>query len=64
MKSLLSKGLVQEVGRTEGPGRPILYGTTAEFLQHFGLSSLVDLPPFDQIEGEGEPEMKNGVLKD
>ena len=64
MKSLLSKGLVQEVGRTEGPGRPILYGTTAEFLQHFGLSSLVDLPPFDQIEGEGEPENKNGVLKD
>ena len=64
MKSLLGKGLVQEVGRTEGPGRPILYGTTAEFLQHFGLSSLVDLPPFDQIEGQEVPEIKNGVLKD
>ena len=65
MKSLLSKGLVQEVGRTEGPGRPILYGTTAEFLQHFGLSSLADLPPFDQGEGADElEENKNGVLKD
>jgi segregation and condensation protein B len=66
MKSLLSKGLVQEVGRTEGPGRPILYGTTAEFLQHFGLSSLADLPPFDQGEGadELEEKNKNEVLKD
>jgi segregation and condensation protein B len=45
MKSLLSKGLVQEAGRTDGPGRPILYSTTPEFLQHFGLSSIAELPP-------------------
>ena len=45
MKSLLSKGLVQESGRTDGPGRPILYSTTPEFLQHFGLSSIFELPP-------------------
>ena len=45
MKSLLSKGLVQEVGRAEGPGRPILYGTAPDFLQHFGLNSLTELPP-------------------
>jgi segregation and condensation protein B len=44
MKSLLGKMLVQEVGRTEGPGRPILYGTTPDFLQYFGLNSLMDLP--------------------
>jgi len=44
MKSLLSKGLLQEVGRSEGAGRPILYGTTADFLQHFGLGSLTELP--------------------
>jgi segregation and condensation protein B len=44
MKSLLGKGLVQEVGRTEGPGRPILYGTTPDFLQYFGINSLIDLP--------------------
>jgi segregation and condensation protein B len=45
MKSLLSKGLVQESGRTDGPGRPILYSTTPEFLQHFGLNSIIELPP-------------------
>ncbi len=47
IKSLLSKGLLQEVGRSEGPGRPILFGTTPEFLQHFGLNSLSELPPLD-----------------
>ncbi len=47
IKSLLSKGLIEEVGRTEGPGRPILYGTTSTFLQHFGLSSLNQLPPLN-----------------
>jgi segregation and condensation protein B len=45
MKSLLSKGLIQEAGRADGPGRPILYSTSPEFLQHFGLSSIVELPP-------------------
>jgi segregation and condensation protein B len=45
LKSLLSKGLIQEVGRAETVGRPIMYGTTSEFLQHFGLSSLSELPP-------------------
>ena len=53
MKSLLGKGLVQEVGRTEGPGRPILYGTAPEFLQHFGINSLADLPPLALPEREG-----------
>lgn len=47
MKSLLSKGLIQEVGRAEAPGRPILYSTTTDFLQHFGLNSLEELPPLD-----------------
>lgn len=45
LKSLLSKGLIQEVGRAERPGRPILYTTTSDFLQHFGLNSLEELPP-------------------
>jgi segregation and condensation protein B len=52
MKSLLAKGLLQEVGRAEGPGRPILYGTTPEFLQHFGLGSLGELPPLILPEPE------------
>lgn len=45
LKSLLSKGLLQEVGRAEAPGRPILYSTTPDFLQYFGLNSLEELPP-------------------
>ena len=62
MKSLLSKGLIQEVGRAEGPGRPILYGTTAAFLQHFGLNSLDALPAFDVDEPAITEE--NRLLKD
>lgn len=62
IKSLLSKGLIQEVGRTEGPGRPILYGTTAAFLQHFGLKSIGDLPAFDVEEVANSDE--NRLLKD
>ena len=64
LKSLLSKGLVQEVGRSEGPGRPILYGTTADFLQHFGLSALVELPPYEPVDGVEEPSGGNTLLKD
>ena len=64
LQSLLSKGLIQEIGRTEGPGRPILYGTTVEFLQHFGLSSLGDLPPYDVPDEETEPQEENQLLKD
>src|SRR5690606_20740311 len=55
MKSLLSKGLIQETGRTDGPGRPILYSTTPEFLQHFGLNSIMELPPL-AVPAEAEPE--------
>ncbi len=57
IKSLLSKGLIQEVGRAEGPGRPILYGTTADFLQYFGLSRLEELPPYETAEEEPKPEL-------
>jgi len=62
IKSLLSRGLIQEVGRAEGPGRPILFSTTVDFLQHFGLNSLDQLPPYE--EEELEPQPKNGLLKD
>ena len=58
IKSLLSKGLLQEVGRAEGPGRPILFGTTPEFLQHFGLNSLSELPPLNlQVELEKDVDL-------
>jgi segregation and condensation protein B len=54
LKSLLNKGLIQESGRTEGPGRPILYSTAVEFLQHFGLNSISALPPLPAIESDSE----------
>jgi segregation and condensation protein B len=61
IKSLLSKGLLQEVGRSEGPGRPILFGTTPEFLQHFGLNSLSEMPPLNlQVEVERDVDLLKG----
>ena len=50
LKTLLNKGMIEEVGRTEAPGRPILYGVTPDFLGHFGLNTLADLPPLDLEE--------------
>jgi segregation and condensation protein B len=57
MKSLLHKGLIQDIGRAEGPGRPILYVSSAEFLQHFGLASLEELPPLE-VDQDGEPHQE------
>lgn len=51
IRTLLSLGLIEEVGRLDSPGRPILYSTTPEFLQYFGLNSLDELPrPPDEEE--------------
>jgi segregation and condensation protein B len=63
IKNMLNKGLIQEVGRGEGPGRPILFSTTAEFLQHFGLPSLEQLPPYELPETE-EVDNRSTILKD
>ncbi|MFQ5615115.1 MAG: SMC-Scp complex subunit ScpB [Anaerolineales bacterium] len=52
LKSLLNKGLIQDVGRSASPGRPILYSVTPEFLQHFGLNSLDELPPLKEKASE------------
>ncbi len=60
IKSLLAKGLIEEVGRTEGPGRPILYGTTPAFLQHFGLSSLEEMPPL-ALNGKDQPQIESEI---
>ncbi len=51
---LVAKGLVKEEGRSDQPGRPILYATTNEFLDYFGLSSKDDLPKFNMIVDENE----------
>jgi len=45
LRTLLNQGLIEEQGRLERAGRPILYGTSFEFLQHFGLRDLAQLPP-------------------
>ena len=62
LRTLLSHGLIEETGRAEGPGRPILYVTTPDFLQHFGLSALEDLPALDLeklLEDSEAPEDVN-----
>lgn len=64
IKNLLSKGLIQEIGRAEGPGRPILYATTPDFLQNFGLSSLEELPPFEISTVSVAEDPGNSLLKD
>lgn len=49
IRKLVAKGFIKEGGRSELPGRPILYETTNEFLDYFGLSSITDLPKIDDI---------------
>jgi segregation and condensation protein B len=52
LQTLVSKMLVKEVGRVEGTGRAILYGTTKEFLDYFGLKSIEELPPLPENSSE------------
>ncbi len=65
---LIEYDLICEVGRLDAPGKPILFGTTEEFLRHFGLHSLEDLPEIDTVqmedfktEAEEEAAAKIGV---
>lgn len=60
LRTLLSKGLIEEIGRMDTPGRPILYGSTPEFLQHFGLTSVAELPELEEVEDEEEEELEMG----
>ena len=50
LKTLGERHLIEETGRKEVAGRPILYGTTPDFLHYFGLNTLDDLPPLEDIE--------------
>ncbi len=56
LRTLLERKLVRIVGRKEVPGRPIMYGTTKFFLEHFGLSDLSQLPPLREFKELGEGE--------
>lgn len=60
LQTLASRGLIKEVGRSEGTGRAILYGTTKEFLNYFGLNSLEEMPQLPesgQVEQEQETDL-------
>ncbi|MBA2873299.1 SMC-Scp complex subunit ScpB [Thermaerobacillus caldiproteolyticus] len=56
LQTLIAKALVKEVGRAEGTGRPILYGTTKEFLDYFGLKTLEELPQLPELSEDENME--------
>ena len=66
LKTLTERRLIQETGRKEVAGRPILYGTTPDFLHYFGLHTLEDLPPLEDIviaEAEAEKTATHDALE-
>lgn len=56
IRKLVAKGFIKEVGRSDLPGRPILYETTSEFLDYFGLATIEDLPDMRDFLEENEKE--------
>lgn len=52
LRTLVQRGLVEEMGRLEGLGRPIVYGITEQFMHHFGLTNLHELPPLPNADAE------------
>ena len=65
MGLLLDRGLIEECGRLQVPGRPILYRTTKHFLRSFHLSSLDDLPEIPGMEAEGQMRLAaDGTVAD
>lgn len=64
LRTLLRHGLVDEVGRTDGPGRPFIYATTSDFLNHFGLTSIAELPPLNLESEIGELGANGTFLAD
>lgn len=55
LETLLEKRLIKVVGRRETVGRPLMYGTTVDFMRHFGLKSLEDMPPLDSFAAVEPP---------
>lgn len=67
LRSLLERNLITIVGRAATPGRPLLYGTTRDFLKHFGINDLSDLPKpreIDELMAEAEFEVEKQMLKE
>lgn len=63
VSALLNKKLIEDAGRLNVPGRPILYRTTPDFLRTFGLNSLEELPPIDKVS-LGEPFVEEMVQEE
>ena len=65
MRRLLAKGLIKECGKSDTPGRPILYKTTDEFLDYFGLASKEDLPSIEMLtEDKEEKDLYTSIYKE
>lgn len=60
--TLLNKNLICEVGRRETLGRPLLYGTTEQFLSFFGINSLADLPPLEQFAANENAQTEEKLI--
>jgi segregation and condensation protein B len=58
----VNKDLIEEIGRAEAIGRPILYGTTKAFLDYFGLASLKDLPVMEDVQPSDQLEEETQLL--
>lgn len=56
VRKLVARNMIKEVGKSDKPGRPILYGITDDFLDYFGMSSIEDLPKIEEEEKEREQE--------
>lgn len=65
IRKLVAKGLIKEVGKSTMPGRPNLYGTTSDFLDYFGLSTIKDLPKIEvQKEEKVSGDLFNSIYKE
>ncbi|MGF2190347.1 SMC-Scp complex subunit ScpB [Vagococcus fluvialis] len=64
VQKLVTRRLIEEKSRVDGPGRAILYGTTAYFLDYFGLKTVDELPPVEQLDENAEIEIPNDLFFD
>lgn len=64
LRSLQDRGLIEETGREEVPGRPVLYGTTGEFLERLGLPSVEAMPPLGPLLGEAAAALADAPAAD
>ena len=62
IRTLMARGLIEEVGRAPVVGRPTLFGTTVRFLEYFGLEKPDDLPPLPQLEGGDEEAIDEAAI--